>query len=139
MGIGSSFLLNLPKGYFHRSAGIGILLVATIFALQFSWYFVRDYFNINNQAIVTAGQAVDKLTPKDAKVIANYNGDTSFLYQTQRQGWPSYAYPIPKLVELGADYLVLVNPTKDDEKFAKEYKTVKATAQYVIFDLHKKP
>ena len=104
-----------------------------------SWYYVRDYFNINNHSIVLAGAAVDRLTPEDAKVIANYNGDTSFLYQTKRQGWASYEKNLTGMIELGADYLVLANPVPSDFDFAKEYLIVEKTPEYVIFDLHKNP
>ena len=62
-----------------------VFIVCFGFAIFFGWYFVRDYFNINNPSIVVAGEAVDKLTPKDAKVIANYNGDTSFLIPDKKK------------------------------------------------------
>jgi len=79
----------------------------------------EDYFNINNPSIVVAGVAVDKLTPKNAKVIANYDGDTSFLYQTKRSGWASYEKPLPQMVQMGADYLVIANPVASDLNFGK--------------------
>jgi len=91
-------------------------------ASSLSWWQVKDYFNINNRAIVVAGMAVDRLTPKNAEVIANYNGDTSFLYQTKRKGWASFEKPVPEMVQMGADYLVLANPKPADYYFAKEYK-----------------
>ena len=104
----------------------------------FSWMKVRDYFNINNPSIIVAGEAVDRLTPKDAKIIANYNGDTTFLYQTKRSGWASFQNPIPELVKKGASYLVIVNPTEADKGFAKDYKIVSETPEYILFDLHNK-
>jgi hypothetical protein len=116
-----------------------ILLVCLIGFFIFSWRQVRDYFNINNRSIIVAGKAVDRLTPQDAKVIANYNGDTTFLYQTKRKGWASFEKDLPEMVKLGADYLVLANPTKADDLFKKTYKIVESTDQYIIFDLHKNP
>ena len=123
--------------YLYRWSWIGktILVICLLGHFAFGWYIVRDYFNINNRSIVIAGAAVDRLTPKDAKVIANYTGDTSFLYQTNRKGWPSFQYDLPKMVEIGADYLVLVNPTEQDMVFAKTYKVVEKTREYVIFEL----
>ena len=111
---------------------VSICLVGFFF---FSWQRVGDYFNINHRSIVAAGEAVDRLTPKDAKVIASYNGDTTFLYQTNRSGWASFEKDLPIMIDMGADYLVFANPVKDDFRFAKEYKVVASTKDYIIFDL----
>jgi len=116
-----------------------VLFIAFIGLLGFGWYQVRDYFNVNNPSIVIAGNYVDKIAAKNAKVIANYNGDTSFLYQTKRQGWPSYEKPIPQMVAMGADYLVIANPVPKDAYYAQFYKIIAKTPQYVLFDLHQKP
>lgn len=135
--IGSYFLyqFRLQK----LPVGAAIVIICTLAGLFFGWKQVKDYFNINNPSIVIAGQAIQRVTPKNAKIIANYGGDSSFLYQTDRQGWASYEHPMPQMIKLGADYLTLVNPTKDDYTFAKTYKIVAATPQYIIFDLHQKP
>ncbi len=139
LGLGAEFLLNFTKTYTNKYIGPAILFISAVFMFFLSWYYVRDYFNINNHSIVLAGAAVDRLTPEDAKVIANYNGDTSFLYQTKRQGWASYEKNLTGMIELGADYLVLANPVPSDFDFAKEYLIVEKTPEYVIFDLHKNP
>lgn len=140
LGIGGEALINRTREFGYKYAGLIAFSVITFFTLLFGWYYVRDFFNINNNSIVMAGEAVDKLTPKDAKVIANYNGDTSFLYQTKRSGWASYQNDLPIMVsELGADYLVLVNPTESDFEFAKDYKIVEQKPEYVIFDLRTNP
>ena len=141
LGLGSYLLLNLPKDHFHKSTGFIILSICSIFTFFFSWYYVRDYFNINNPSIITAGAAIDKLTPKNSKVIAilhGSEGDTTFLYQTNRQGWPSFEKPLPEMINMGADYLIFANPQKEDMKFSKEYKLVVSTPDYIIFDLRPK-
>jgi len=128
--IGSYYLWN-----FKYSIAKLLLIICVILGFYFSWNRVKDYFNINNHSIILAGEAVDRLTPKDALIIANYNGDSSFLYQAKRKGWASFQNPIPIMIEKGADYLVLVNPTEVDLGFAKEYSVVAKTKEYVIFDL----
>ena len=141
LGLGSSLLINLPKEYFHRNVGTSVLAVCVMFSLSFGWYYVRDFFNINNPSIIAAGQAVDKLTPENAKVIAilhGSEGDTTFLYQTNRQGWSSFEKPIPEMIKMGANYLIFANATKEDQNFGKEYKIIKSTPEYIIFDLLKK-
>ena len=120
---------------------IGKILLVILLGggLYFSWMQVRDYFNINNPSIIIAGEAVDRLTPKNAKVIANYNGDSSFLYQTKRKGWASYEKPLPQMIDLCASYLVIASPTQADNAFAKDYKIVAQTKDYILYDLgHKK-
>ncbi len=115
---------------------VGCVMLAGFYV---GWQQVRDYFNINNPAIVEAGQAVDKLTPPNAKVLAPLDGDSSFLYQTNRQGWASFEHDLPTLIKLGANYLVLVHPTPQDVALDKQYAIVKLTPDYVIFNLNKKP
>lgn len=120
--------------------GMILVVICTVIGFYFSWQRVKDYFNINNRSIIVAGEAVDLLTPKDAKVIAQYTGDSSFLYQTKRKGWASMQDSLPKMVEKGADYLVLVNPIEQDYAIADEgYKIIAETKEYLIFDLKNKP
>ncbi len=119
--------------------GKAILAICLIGMFYFGWHQVKDYFNINNSSIVIAGEAVDRLIPKDAKIIANYTGDTSFLYQTKRKGWPSFEKDLPEMVKMGASYLVLVNPTEQDLGLGKTYKIISQTPQYVLFDLRERP
>lgn len=136
-GLGADALLSQ---FDNKKMGIGILVASSVFMLMFGWYQVRDYFNINNPSIVVAGKVADSILPKNAKVIALLDGDTSFLYQTNRQGWASLEKDVPVMVQMGADYLILANPTANDfNGFGKEYKTVASSPQYLILDLHKKP
>jgi hypothetical protein len=138
LGIGSAFLINPVKEIVSRYKTIPILVIAVSFMFAFSWFAVRDFYNIDNLSIIAAGKAVDKLTPKNAKVLANYNGDTSFLYQTKRKGWASFEKGLPQMVQMGADYLALVNPTPADIHLGTMYKIITQTPQYIIFDLRQK-
>lgn len=137
-GLGVNFLINPPREFIKRSLSIFILIICVVFSVAFRWYTIRDFFNINNPVIITAGEAIDRLTPKDAKVIANYSGDTTFLYQTKRVGWASYEHDLPEMIKLGAQYLVVVNPTKGDLNYADGSKIIEKTSDFIIFDLTKK-
>jgi hypothetical protein len=119
-------------------AGIVALIICVISLFWFGWQEIQPYFDIDNPSIIAAGEAVQKLTPKNALIIANYNGDSAFIYQTDRQGWASYEHDVPTLHKMGAQYLVLANPTPQDMEFAKQYKVIVHTNQYVIFDLSEK-
>jgi hypothetical protein len=139
MGFGAAWVTVFLQKFVNKTSAYGIVIVALCISFWFGWQQIKDYFNINNPSLVIAGHVVDTLTPKDAKIIAPYGGDTSFLYQTKRKGWPSFEHDIPDLITLGADYLVFVNPQKSDYAFAKTYKIVASSSQYLLFDLHKNP
>lgn len=136
MGFGSGFLIKPPKEYISKVAGWIVLIVCILFALGFSWFEVRDYYTIQHPEIMIAGQAVDTLTPKNAKIIAPYDGDTSFLYQTKRKGWASFEKDLQTMIKMGADYLVLLNTKPEDYNIGKTYKIVSVTKDYILFDLH---
>lgn len=133
--LGARWLLTRTSDVLNIYAAKILVVVSTVFMLMFGWYVIRDYYTIQHLETVVAGMAVDALTPKDAKVIAAYNGDTSFLYQTNRRGWPVFDRQTEEFIEAGASYLVFVNPTPEELHFQEEFKTVKKTESYVIFDL----
>lgn len=108
-----------------------------LFMTAFSWYTVRTYYWINRPEIIEAGQAADKLIAKNAKVIAPYNGDTTFLYQINRQGWP-IGFDIDRKMKLGAGYYVTVSPTDADletKSLAEKYRVLVRNDKFAIIDL----
>jgi hypothetical protein len=136
MGLGAYTLLRLTTQWGKYTGSVLLLLIAAI-SFYFSWKQVRDYFNINNPRIVTVGTLVDRTVPKEAKVIALYQGDTTFLYQTNRQGWASFEHALPEMVSLGADYLVQLDPTPDDiTRYLTDYDIVASSSGYVLVKLH---
>lgn len=140
MALGADFLLEQGGKLFPKIVGYSVILVCSVFSLMFGWYFVRDYFNINNPSIVVAGKAANRILPKDAKVLAPYQGDTALLYQTERKGWPIWTLSMSEMVNnFGATNLVIANPTPEDLELKNDYKTLEETAQYIIFDIRKGP
>jgi hypothetical protein len=76
--------------------------------------------------------------PKDAKVIAPYQGDTAFLYQTNRSGFPFIPLPIEELRDkYGISYLVSVAKDNETQDAMKKYTILMDTGDYVIVDLTK--
>lgn len=137
LGFGATFLIK-PIPQINRITSYLILSFFVFFMFFFGWYHIRDLFNINNPNIIIAGEMVDKLTPKNAKIITFYGGDTSFLYQTKRSGWSSLERSLPEMITIGADYLAIVDPTeKDQEGLGKEYPVVASDEKYLILKLHK--
>jgi hypothetical protein len=114
------------------------LLVFSIFMMLMVGYFqIKDFYNINHPEIIKVGAIVDKITPKDALVVAPYNGDTAFLYQTKRWGWPAIDSSIDDIIARGADYYVSLNYDDDTNKFMKRFVAIEKTPEYIILDLHK--
>ena len=101
-----------------------------------SWKIIKTYYWINNPKIVAAGIAVDRIVPRKAKVIAPYGGDTTFLYQTNRQGWPQ-GFEIEDKIKKGASYYVNINITDPETIYVmKKWQVIKKTKDYVIVKLN---
>jgi len=108
-----------------------------LFMIAFSWYTVRTYYWINHPEIVEAGEVADRLLPSEAKVIAPYSGDTTFLYQTKRQGWPQ-GFDIEDKIRMGATHYVTVSPTDangETKDLAGRYTVLIRNEKYAIIDL----
>jgi len=132
---GSLYLWN--QAVFNKWLSRSILVFSILMMIGMGAYQVKEYYKINHPEIIAAGQAVDKLTPKDALVIAPYNGDTAFLYQTGRWGWPAVDDSFENIIKKGASYYVSVDLGSPDTKYVTaKYKTIAKTDQYIIVDLH---
>jgi len=116
-----------------------IAIFAVLLMLIVGWDQVKEYYKINHPEIIAAGQAVDQMVPKDALVIAPYNGDTAFLYQTKRWGWPAVDDSIENIIQKGASYYVSVDLGSPDTKYVTaKYRTLVKTDQYIIVNLTQK-
>lgn len=134
-GIGWAFTQKTNKIALYLTTTVSV-----VFMCMFAWYIIRTYYWINRPEIVEAGHMANTILPKDAKVIAPYNGDTTFLYQTGRQGWP-LGFEIEKKIQMGATAYVTVSPTDADletRDLAKTYTVLVRNDRYAIIDLTKK-
>ena len=132
---GTSFLLT--TNVFNWFLRYVVAVVSMLFMVAFSFYTIRTYYWINRPEIVEAGHEADRLIPKDAKVIAPYSGDTAFLYQTNRQGWP-LGFDIDKKISMGATHYVTVAPTDSDfetRDLAKKYHVLVRNDKFAIIEL----
>ncbi len=130
---GLYFLWKSPVGI-SRFMARGLFLAVSVLALGFSWFYVRDYFNINHQEIVGAGMAADKVLPPSAKVVAPYGGDTAFLFQTNRLGWP-VGGAIDDKISLGATHYISVNFDEETNGLMDRCQSLLKTDRFVIIDL----
>ena len=131
--------LALADGAFWLWKRSKVLVLFSVFLMFLvGWDRIKPFYQVNHYEIIEAGKVVDEITPKDALIVAPYNGDTAFLYQTGRSGWPAIDDSINHIIEKGADYYVSVDLMSPDTKMVKaRFKTIKLTDKYVIVDLHK--
>lgn len=117
-----------------------ILLAIFLFSstIYFDFRVVKEFYNVNNPDMVEAGKAADRLLPKNAIVLAPYNGDTAFLYQTNRPGFPVTVLPIPELI---TDFGVTayVSTTRDDKTnwVLRHFQALEDSNKFVVVDLTK--
>ena len=114
------------------SGSIVVLLSLTIFII--GWFQVKGFYNVNNWEYLRAGQEADQLLPPESKVIAPAMGDTMFLFQTRRNGWP-IGHHIEEKIELGATHYITTSFDKEAAQLEKKFITVKKTSEYMIIDL----
>lgn len=115
----------------------GILFLSILVTFITSAIQVREFYKINHPEILKAGAFVDQVVPRNARIIAPYNGDTAFLYQTKRFGFPHIELPIPELIERGAAYYVSVNYDLQTKEVMSLYTIIEENPDFVVVDLTK--
>ena len=135
-GLGANKLFELLTKRTNTIIAVSILGIVILSSIYFSWMQVRDYFNINDRGMVAAGKKADEILPRDAIVIAPYDGSTTLLNMSARRGWPTFQEPIEKLIERGATHLVIANPTPSDfTGFGTMYEPIASSSTYLILKL----
>lgn len=138
LGLASGSVYLWSQNIFNKILARSILIFSIFVMLIAGWFQIKGNYVVNHYEIIEAGQAVDKLTPKDAIIVAPYNGDTAFLYQTKRKGWPAVDNSIDNIIDEGADYYASVDlGSTDTLNFEKRFTTIVKTDKYIILDLHK--
>jgi hypothetical protein len=119
-----------------KSELLGILTVAALYssAVLLSWNQVKGYFNTNHTEYLKVGELVDRILPHDAQVIAPAMGDTQFLYQTKRRGWP-IGGEIEKKRELGATHYITTTYDDEARELEETYFVIEKTDEHLILDL----
>lgn len=131
-------LLEGVEDFIPRIWTIPLAVLLLVLTFYFSWMHIKGFYQINNPAIIEAGKKADQILPKEAVVVAPYNGDTAFLYQINRPGWPVVAFPLRELVTYyGVTHYV--STTKDAKtKWAMKYfKVLVDDPNFVILDITK--
>lgn len=139
IGFGLYNLFHLLPKFKYLSIFFAVSIISLSF--YFSWHQIREYYKINNPSIIAAGREADLILPKNALVVAPYTGDTAFLYQTNRAGYPIEIYDFDKIKKEHPNtpfYLVSVNFDNYTNNLIKRYKTVYKNNKYIILDLNQR-
>lgn len=133
---GFVLLMKGIDGFLPRIWTIPLALLFFGMTFYLGWGEVKGLYQINNGVIVDAGKFADKILPKDAIVVAPYQGDTAFLYQTNRSGWAVVAFPIKDLIDtFGVHYYVSVNYDDKTNWVIRKYTAIEKNPKFVIVDL----
>ena len=155
------------KDMFFRNKMFGFIFLSFLFLVvlrhSYTYYRIPENFKY----VVETGRAVDQLTERDALVIASIENSPDLVYYSDRKGWPftidletkrrldllqgedvtGRTYdPIIYVEQLrteGASYFASASMSEflGHEKFSKymreNYKAVKETPHFIIFELRK--
>jgi len=123
----------------NKKIALPVIILLFGLSILFASKQVAGYFNVNNWEYVKAGSAVDQLVDEDALVIAPAMGDTQFLFQTNRRGWP-IGFELEDKIKKGADIYVSTSYDWEAKELEKKYEVLAHTDDYIIIDLKaKKP
>lgn len=111
---------------------IGLLLMAMI---GLSNRYVRGYYAVNHPEYIEAGRYVDQIVPVDALVIAPAFGDTQFLFQTNRRGWP-IGFEIEDKISKGAQYYVSTSYDDEARMLEENYTVLEKNDTFILIDLN---
>ncbi len=119
--------------YSHVTA-LTLVSCAFLIMIAFSWTQVRGYFNVNHWEYVRAGQIVRDKTPSDALIIAPAMGDTAFLFQTDRRGWP-IGSDISDKIDKGATHYLTTSYDDEAKTLEEKYFIIEKTDEHLLLDL----
>lgn len=134
---GAVWVFRQAKTWVHQLIAFGALSIVSLFSFLFSWYEIEGFYHINNPAIVSGGEAVDRLTPPNALVVAPQFGDTSFLFQTNRRGWP-IGFEMDDKIAKGAQFYITTSQDDEANELMKTYTVIEQTKEYILIDLRQK-
>jgi hypothetical protein len=136
LAVASGVVFLWENTFFNRLTSRIIIVVSVVVMLITGWKQVVGDYVINHPEIIAAGAEIDRIAPKNALVVAPYDGDTAFLYQTNRWGWPVIDSSIENIISEGASYYVSVDLGSADTKMIEsKYKTIEKTDKFIIINL----
>lgn len=135
---GFVYLFKGNKDFISRIWTVPLAILLLLLSFYFTYKIDKEFYKINNPQIVEAGKMVDRILPKDALVLAPYNGDTAFLYQLNRPGFPNAPLPIKQMVsDYSVTHYVSVNFDEKTNWVKRHFEIIFENEKFVIADLTK--
>jgi hypothetical protein len=134
VGSGAVALFDWLRSQLTATKALTIVISLAVISWVFAWRMVAGYFNVNHWEYIEAGRAADQHIPADAKIIAPAFGDTMFLYQTNRTGWP-IGFEIDQKIKLGATHYITTSYDDEARELEKNYTTIVKSDLYLLLDL----
>lgn len=138
VALGFVSLLRSENNFIPRIFTISIAVFLYILSIYFGFKQVSGFYQINNPVIVEAGKKADMTLPKGAVVLAPYNGDSAFLYQINRKGFPFIPFPIKEMIaDFGVTHFISTSYDNQTNWVLRHFKILEKNPKFVIVDLTK--
>lgn len=135
VGLGLEYALQNLKSALHPIYLDGILIVVLIFSVSFSYYNVKDYYNVPT-GLVQIAKIISVLTKPTDKIVTDETGDTTLLYLSDRKGSPAPFIPLDDFKKEGYSYFVTTHSDVISQyKMQKKYTVVFENDQFALFKL----
>jgi len=121
----------------HKKLALPVITLLFGLSIFFANKQIAGYYNVNHWEYIKAGAAVDQLVNQNALVIAPAMGDTHFLFQTNRRGWP-IGFDIEDKINKGATIYVSTSYDWEAKELETKYEVLAHTDDYIIIDLKAK-
>jgi hypothetical protein len=135
VALGAWQLFSLTKKFSDQRIAYSVMAFVLVGMQFFAWQQVKGYFNVNHWEYVDVGEFVDKNTPADAKIIAPALGDTQFLFQTNRTGWPIGTL-IEEKIRQGATHYVTTTYDDEARELEKKYTVIEKNDKFLLLSLN---
>ena len=136
VALGLYALVKTENLFIPRIFTIITAIFLYVLMLYFGYKQVIGFYQINNFAMVEAGKKADEILPKNAIVLAPYNGDSAFLYQTRRSGWAFVPTSIEDLIaDYGVNYYVSTSYDDKTNWVLRHFYAIEQTPNFIIADL----
>ncbi len=135
VGRGIALVIENLKLFIHPVAVVVVVVSAIFLSFFFSFYIVKDYYNVPPE-LPQIARIVNTLTTSEDHVVTDRLGDTTLLYLMDRKGAPAIYKDPPELKKIGYTYLVTLNSEKAQElEKTYNYKIVFANDKFTLFRL----
>ncbi len=135
VGLGADFLWSQKRNLIQPYFATFIIIIIFIFSFFFSYYTVKEFYNVPHD-IVTIAKIIKTVTRPEDKIITDRTGDTTLLYLADRKGWPTYPGNLDTLKAKGYRFFITANKEFILEiKTKKIYNPIFENDQFSIFSL----